>query len=234
MINKPILRRKAPAEVAEEVRVYLTRINRRRKRLRSADENYLREVRTRVVEAVSAGVDLKDVAEASGYQLTTVSKWVAKHRVAVREVELETARERLNKILERRRRMAAAELRISSKARSVIRRAMGVGLPAEAFADLTDYELPTVRRWFASVRRSLEHTQRRREIASVRRGKSNRPPQHLSPVEYDQWLVLEELRRRNVLQKHGLRPRRRVRAPRPAQGNGSSPGSGGHRPLNRG
>ncbi|MCY0963360.1 hypothetical protein [Streptomyces sp. H27-H5] len=214
MIKKPGLPRKTPEEVASEVRVFLTRIQRRRKRFRAADEKHLREVRKRVLEAVWAGIGHEDVAKSSGYALKTVSKWVARCRVAVQEVEIDTARERLSIIHARRNRMAAEELRISTKARSVIRKAMGVGIPATEFAEITGYELSTVERWFASTRRVLLQAHRRWEIASVRRGKANRPPQELSPVEYDQWLVQDDQRRKSMLRKYGLQPRRRRNLPR--------------------
>ncbi|MFF4013311.1 hypothetical protein [Streptomyces sp. NPDC001717] len=209
MIKKPGLPRKPPEEVAAEVRVFLTRVHRRRKRFRAADEKHLHEVRKRVVEAVSAGISPEEVAKTSGYTLKAVSKWTARYRSTVQKVEIETARERLGTIQARRTRMAAEELMISAKARSVIRKAMGVGIPATEFAELTDYEISTVERWFASTRRVLLQAVRRWEIASVRRGKANRPPQELSPVEYDQWLVQDDQRRKAMLRKYGLKSRRR-------------------------
>lgn len=213
MINEPCLRGKTPEEVAEEVRVYLTRIERHRKRFQSASQRHMGEVRVRVVEAVLAGISREEAAAAAGYQLAAVSKWVAKHRKPVREVDAATARYRLDKIRERQRYMAETELRIAKKARLLVRKAITVEVSAEEFAGLTEYNLPTVERWFASVRKRLEQARRRRDLASVRRGKANRPPQHLSPAEYERWLLLEKQRRNAILQRYGLRSRRRRPAP---------------------
>ncbi|MEU3670925.1 hypothetical protein [Streptomyces virginiae] len=218
MISDPRLHGKTREEAVEEIRVYLTRIERRRKRFQATSQNQLREVRTRVVEAVAAGLAHEEAAAAAGYQLATVSKWVAKRKTPVRAVDLETARCRLDKIRERQRSMAAAELRIANKARLVLRRAIAVEFTAEEFAGLTNYELTTVERWFASVRKRLEQSQRRRELASVRQGKANRPPQELSPVEYERWLAREKQRRIAVLQRYGMRSRRKKSAPLP-EGN---------------
>ncbi|MFB7183567.1 hypothetical protein ACFCYI_38395 [Streptomyces sp. NPDC056257] len=231
MISDPRLHGKSREEVVEEIRVYLTRIERRRKRFQATSQNQLREVRTRVVEAVAAGLAHEEAAAAAGYQPATVSKWVAKHRTAVRPVDLATARHRLDKIRQRQRSMAAAELRISRKAKLVVRRAIAVEFTAEEFAGITTYNLEAVERWFTAVRNRLEQTRRRRELASVRRGKANRPPQELSPAEYARWLARETQRRRAVLQRYGMRPRRKKPAP-PPEGNRlrlKSPGRRRHR-----
>ncbi|MEU8844019.1 hypothetical protein AB0D97_33730 [Streptomyces roseus] len=214
MISEPGLRGRTREDVVEEIRVYLTRIKRRRKRLQAAHQNHLREVvRPRVVEAIAAGIPQEEAAAAAGYQPATVSKWVAKRRTQVRVVDLETARGRLDQIRERKHSLSIAELRISSKARLVVRRAIIVELSPEEFASLTTYELPTVERWFASVRKRLEQDRRRRELAAVRQGKANRPPQELSSAEYKQWLVLEKQRREATLQRYGMRSRRRKPVP---------------------
>ncbi|GLX19860.1 hypothetical protein [Streptomyces lavendulae] len=219
MISEPGLRGKTREDVVEEIRVYLTRIERRRKRLQAATQNYMREVvRPRLVEAVAAGIPPEEVAAATGYRPNAVSKWVDKHRTAVREVDLETARGRLDQIREKKRSTSAAELRISSKAKLVVRRAIAAELSPEEFASLTTYQLTTVEGWFASVRKRLEQARRRRELASVRQGKANRPPQELSPAEYEQWLVLEKQRRNAVLERYGMRSRRRRPVPQ-QQGN---------------
>lgn len=208
MVKGPCSHGKTLDEVAFELRVYLARIKRRRTRFRYADEKHLRDVRKRVVEAVAAGISTEQASASTGYSLTSVTRWLAKARGEVRIVPVEQAQDRLDRIRERRERSALEESRISVRARSVVRKAMEVGLGAQEFSDRTGYTLPIVKRWFASVRRSIEQAWRQRELASVRRGKRNRPPQHLSEVEYDQWLVREALRRRTVLRRYGLRANR--------------------------
>lgn len=81
-----------------------------------------------------------------------------------------------------RGRTSQEELRISRRARALVRRAMDVGIEAEEFAEMTGYSLNTVKRWFALFRRALEQAQRQRELAAARRGRRRRPPQHLSPA----------------------------------------------------
>ncbi|MFD4833286.1 hypothetical protein ACFWPV_26040 [Streptomyces uncialis] len=215
MISNPRLHGKTSEEAAEELRVNLTRIARRRKRFQVTSQNQLRQVRTRVLEAVAAGLGFEEAAAAAGYQSTTVSRWVAKHRTPVREVDLATARHRLDKIRERQRSMAAAELRIARRAKLLVRRAIAVEFTAEEFASITNYNRKAVERWFTAVRNRLEQNRRRRELASVRRGKANRPPQELSPAEYERWLAREQQRRKAVLQRYGMRPRRKNPAPQP-------------------
>lgn len=209
MIKRPGLPRKTPEEVAPEVRVFLIRLHRRRKRFREADQKHLREVRKRVAEAVSAGISPEEVAKICGYTPKTITKWLARRRATVQKVEIEVARERLSSIRARRSQLKAEEMLISARARSVIRKAMRVQLDAPEFVELTGYEMATVERWFASTRRVLSQAHRRREIASVRRGKANRPPQELSPVEYDQWLVEQDMRRKTLFRKYDLQPKRR-------------------------
>jgi hypothetical protein len=211
MVKGPYSHGKTPDEVAQEVRVYLARIGRRRRRFRSAEEKNLREVRKRVAEAVESGISAEEAAAAVGYKLMTVTRWLAKakRKGKVRALPKEKARERLDRIRARRRRTSQAELKVSAMARATVRKAMEAGIAAQEFADTTGYTLKIVTKWFVSVRRSLEQAQRQREIVSVRHGKRNRPPQHLSLVEYDQWLVQEDRRRKTVLRRHGLSPRRR-------------------------
>ncbi|MDA5283669.1 hypothetical protein [Streptomyces sp. Isolate_45] len=209
MIKRPGLPRKTPEEVAPEVRVFLIRLHRRRKRFRKADQKHLCTVRQRVAEAVSAGIGPEEVAKICGYAPKTIDKWLAKHRDPVQEVEIDAARERLSGLRAQRSKLKAEEMLISARARSVIRKAMRAQLDAPEFVELTGYQRATVERWFASTRRVLSQAHRRREIASVRRGKANRPPQELSPVEYDQWLVEQDMRRKTLFRKYELQPKRR-------------------------
>lgn len=212
MVKGPCSHGKTLEEVAREVRVELMRIDRRRKRFRSAEENGLREARKRVAEAVAAGVSAEEAALAAGYALKTVLRWLAKKKGGVRAVSIERAWDQLRRVDERRRHAAVTERKISARARGLVRRAMEVGIVATEFAETTGYTLKTVTKWFASVRHSLEQAQRQREITSVRRGKANRPPQHLSPVEYDRWLVQAERERRRVHRRHGVGTRRNLGA----------------------
>lgn len=212
MVKGPCSHGKTLEEVAREVRVGLTRIGRRRKRFRSAEENSLREARSCIAEAVAAGVSPEEAAEATGYALKTVMRWVAKRKAGIRVISSEKAWEQLKQVRERRQHTATVEGRVSAAARGLVRKAMEVGIAAEEFAGTTGYTSRTVTRWFASVRHSLEQARRQREIVSSRRGRGSRPPQHLSPVEYDQWLVQEERRRRRVLRTHGLGARRNLGA----------------------
>lgn len=209
MVKGPYSHGKTREEVAREVRVHMTRINRRRRRFQNAEQHALLDVRRRVAEAVAAGVSAEEAAAVTGYKLETVARWLRKRRSGVRAVPIERAREQLDRIRERRRRTARDELKISARARALIRRAMVVGIEAEEFAEMTGYSLKTVERWFASARRMLEQAQRQRELASVRRGRRRRPPQHLSPAERERWLVEAERRRKWALQMHGLRSDRR-------------------------
>ncbi|GHC37970.1 hypothetical protein GCM10010348_76580 [Streptomyces anthocyanicus] len=216
MVKGPYSHGKTPEEVAREVRVHMTRICRRRQRFQTADQHALHDVRRRIAEAVAAGISAEEAAAVTGYKFQTVARWLVKRRSAVRAVPVERAREHLDRIRERRRRTAQEELKISARARALVRRAMEVGIEVEEFAEVTGYSLKTVNRWFDGVRRSLERAQRQREIASARRGKRRRPPQHLSPAERDRWLAEAERRRKWVLQRHGLRtgaPARQLRKP---------------------
>lgn len=181
----------------------LTRIGRRRKRFGSAEGNGLRDARRRVAEAAAAGISAEEAAHATGYAVKTVTRWLAKKGEA-RVVPVERARDNLHKVGERRRQADVSERRIAARARGLVRKAMEVGIEATEFAEVTGYMVNTITKWFSSVRQSMEQAQRQRELASVRRGKRNRPPQHLSPAEYDQWLVQEDRRRRLVLRSHGL------------------------------
>lgn len=209
MVKGPYSHGKTPDEYAREIRVSMARINLRLKRFRSVEENNLREVRKHVVEGVTVGVSIEEAAAVAGYSPKTVARWLRKgKRIGPRPVSIEKAREQLDRMGVRRRRTAVEELRISSRARALVRKAMEVAIAPEEFAATTGYTSQTVTRWFASVRHSLEQSQRQGEIASVRKSRKNRPPQDLSPVQYDQWLVQEERRRRQVLHKHGLRPKR--------------------------
>lgn len=209
MVKGPYSHGKTREEVAREVRVHMTRINRRCQRFRSADQHALRNVRRRVAEAVAAGVSTEEAAAVTGYKLQTVARWLAKRRNPVRAVSIERAREQLDRIQERRRRTAREELKIAARARGLVRRAMEVGIEVEEFAEITGYSVKTVTRWFASVRRSLEQAQRQREVASARRGRRRRPPQHLTPAERDRWLAEADRRRMWVLKRHGLRSGRK-------------------------
>lgn len=211
MVKGPYSHGKTREEVAREVRVHMTRINRRRQRFQSAEQRALVDVRRRVAEAVAAGVSAEEAADVTGYKLETVARWLRKRRGGVRAVPVERAREQLDGIRERRRRAARDELKISARARALVRRAMEVGVEADEFAEMTGYSLRTVERWFASIRRSLEQAQRQRELASARRGRRRRPPQHLSPAERARWLAEAERRRRWALQRYGLRSGRRRR-----------------------
>lgn len=234
MVKGPCSHGKTLEEVAREVRVCLARIDRRRKRFRSAEETGLREARRRIAEAAAAGISAEEASDATGYALKTVTRWLAKQkRREVRTVPLEKAWEQLARIGERRQRAAVTERRISAAARALVRKAMEVGIAADEFTRTTGYTSKTVAGWFESVRHSLEQSRRQREIASTRQGKGNRPPQHLSPVEYDQWLVQEERRRRHVLRSHGLRSRRKLGTERRNLGaeGGGLEASASHHPF---
>lgn len=205
MVKGPYSHGKTKAEVAGELRVYLVRINRRRSRFRCAEQRYLQEVRRHVVDAVTSGINVEEVAAAAGYTPKTVARWVAKRPGEARGTSIERAQERLARIRDRRRRMSQTELKISARARSSVRRAMKVGLSAREFSDITGYTTKTVDRWFESSRQALEQAARQREVAQARRGKRRRPPQHLSPAEHAEWLAQRERRRTAVMQKNGFR-----------------------------
>lgn len=223
MVKGPYSHGKTPDEVAREIRVHLTRIYRRRERFRSAQYKGLQEARKRVVEAVLAGVSHKDASMTTGYSEKTVTRWLSKGRSHAREVPLQKALAQLDRVRASRIHAVSVESRTSATARGLVRRAMEAGVGAEEFAIKTGYTAKTVDRWFASVRHVLEQSQRQREIMSVRQGKRSRPPQYLSPVEYDQWLAQEERRRRRVFRKHNLQARRRLNARRTSSAALASP-----------
>ncbi len=201
--------RAAPDEEAEDLRVHLIRISRRRKRLQSAGAKNLRDVRKRIAEAVAAGISLEKTAATSGYKLETVTRWLNKQKKGARVVPVEAAQRRLELIDQQRRRVIQRDLEISARAKALVRKAMAAGIAVDEFALLTGYTKPRVTKWFASVRRSLEQAQRQRELIAIRRGKGSRPPQHLSEAEYDQWLVAADYKRRKVLRRYGLWPQSR-------------------------
>lgn len=206
MAKSPFSHGKTHEEVAAEVRVHLLRISRRRKRFRAAVERNLRETRQRIVEAVAAGFSVEDVATRTGYGVRTVQKWLAKGASVVRPISAEKAWERIERIHLQRHHTARLELKISARARGLVRKAVQVGITAEEFAGETGFTLKTTEKWFAAAHQSLEQAQRQREVAAVRRGKRNRPPQHLSLAERARWLVNEAERRKATLAKHGFSP----------------------------
>lgn len=198
-----------PEEAAEDLRVHLVRISRRRKRLKLAGVNNLRDVRKRIAEAVAAGISLEMSAAMTGYKLETVMRWLNKQKKRPRVVPVETAQCRLELIDQQRRRTVQRDLEISARAKALVRKAMAAGIAIDEFALLTGYTKPRVSKWFASVRRSLEQAQRQRELIAIQRGKGSRPPQHLSETEYDRWLVEADYKRRKVLRRYGLWPQGR-------------------------
>lgn len=204
MAKGPLSHGKTREEVVREVLVFLMRIKRRRQRFESSQRNLLGDARRYVVEAVAADVAVEEVALLVGYGSETVSRWAAKHRSLARGVSEEVARRQLDRIHRRRQRSKAEASKTADKARSVVRTAVEMGITAEVFADLTGYNLETVDRWYASASKALEQVRRQRELASIRRTKRNRPPQHLSPEEAKQWLLEEYKRRFEVLRGHGL------------------------------
>ncbi|MGW7434078.1 hypothetical protein ACWGIN_31675 [Streptomyces sp. NPDC054861] len=205
MAKGPLSHGKTFEEVAREVRVFLLRIKRRRQRFESVQSKLLVEARRYVVEAVAAGVPVEEVAPLVGYKAETVARWAAKNRSPVRSIPCDAARSQLDHVRHRRQRVTAEESRIAGKTRSIVRKSVEMGINAEEFTDLTGYTPKTVTRWYAAANKSLEQTRRQRELASIRRSKRNRPPQHLSPRAAQQWLEREQERRLRVLEAHGLK-----------------------------